>query len=130
MSQAIFQLNRHTAGEGMFLMNSFSQFPTNPSQPTSHITSLHRQRLEKLWVPTSSTTAPAPTAQPAITAWLKQVGTWLLNAMTNSQQLRIWTQITPNGLQWHAYDPSSGHKFLAQSEEELRIWLETRHQRG
>ena len=111
-------------------MNSFSQFPTNPSQPTSHITSLHRQRLEKLWAPTSSTATPAPTAQPAITAWLKQVGTGLLNAMTNSQQLRIWTKITPNGLQWHAYDPSSGHKFSAQSEEELRIWLETRHQRG
>ena len=104
-------------------MNSFSQFSTNPSSTTQKLarsTSLYRQQLEKLW----STSIPAKPTTP----WIKQLGQWLLKAMTDSEQVRVWTKITPSGLEWHAYDPERRRSFASYSEADLRTWLEQRYQ--
>ena len=61
--------------------------------------------------------------------WLKRFGQWLLQSLTDSQQVRLWTKITPAGLQWYAYDPITQCRFSFDSEVELRAWLENRHRR-
>ncbi len=61
------------------------------------------------------------------TPWYQRLGQWLLASLTDNQQVRVWTKITPNGTQWNAYDPNLQRSFSAYSEADLRTWLEQRH---
>ncbi|MGI8932479.1 MAG: hypothetical protein ACR2FS_00240 [Phormidesmis sp.] len=67
---------------------------------------------------------PAHSPQPKYSGWLKHFGRWLLQSLTDSEQVRLWTKITPTGTQWHAYDPRTQRRFSCHSEAELRAWLE------
>lgn len=102
-------------------MHSFSHFSANVPPATTPASSQprHRQRQAQPW----STSLPS---QP-VTAWLKRLGQWLLQGITDSEQVRIWTKITPNGLEWHAYDPKCQRSFAGYSEAGLRTWLEQRY---
>lgn len=85
-----------------------------------------RQQLEKTWQrsPAERTATPVNAApQP----WLRKLGHWLVDNLTSSQQLRVWTKQTATGVQWHAYDPIRDRKAICNSEEEMRVWIETRH---
>lgn len=66
-------------------------------------------------------------SHPKSSTWLKRFGRWLLKSLTDSNQVRLWTKITPTGIQWYAYDPSTQCRFSCHSEAELRTWLENRH---
>ena len=105
-------------------MNSFSQ-PANSAfdsaSQQSSITS--RQQLEQLWQASPARRPPLKSADP----WYKQLGRFLMQSLTDSDQVRIWTKITPNGTQWSAYDPKLQRRFSAYSEAEMRTWLEQRH---
>ena len=105
-------------------MNSFSQFSahlsTHPAPSTSHTT---RQRLGQLWI----NPEPAKTTPAGSTTWYGRLGQWLLHSLTDGEQVRIWTKLTPSGIQWHAYDPKRQRKFSGTSEEALRSWLEQRY---
>lgn len=93
-------------------MNSFTQFPSSAARS--------RQQLKRLWH-----TPEAPKSES--NQWLKRLGQWLLQALTDSDQVRLWTKITPTGTQWYAYDPKTQRRFAGHSETELRAWLEERY---
>lgn len=92
-------------------MNSITQFSSTQSS---------RHRLEQLW-------QTSQTQQPESHSWLNRFGQWLLNALTDSDQVRLWTKITPTGTQWYAYDPKTQRRFSCHSEADLRTWLENRY---
>ncbi|EDX84405.1 hypothetical protein S7335_2102 [Synechococcus sp. PCC 7335] len=93
---------------------------------TSRSTSRDRQHLEHLWhIPPTSHNAEKATAR--INRWLKLAGKSLVDLLTNSQQLRVWTKDTRTGTLWFAYDPTTGQTISQTSEEGLRAWLEQRH---
>lgn len=94
-------------------MNSFTQFSSSTQQS--------RRQLEQLWQ------TPKTLQQSEHSAWLKRFGQWLLQALTDSDQIRLWTKITPSGTQWYAYDPKTQRRFAGHSEAELRAWLEGRY---
>ena len=96
-------------------MNSFSQLSSGAA-----VTARSRQQLEQLW----KTSQPRPNQSKA---W-KRFGQWLLQILTDSDQVRLWTKITPTGTQWYAYDPKTDRRFSCHSESDLRVWLESRHQ--
>lgn len=109
-------------------MNSFSQSANNAferasessASQASHVMS--RQQLEQLWHASPS----LPQLKPS-DPWYKQLGRFLMQSLTDSDQVRIWTKITPYGTQWSAYDPKLQRRFSAYSEAEMRTWLEQRH---
>lgn len=82
-------------------------------------------RLEQLLKSSPSLPQPDPRAP-----WYQRLGQWLLTTLTDSQQVRVWTKITPNGTQWNAYDPATGRRFSGYSEADLRTWLERRYYNG
>ncbi|MGC1308685.1 MAG: hypothetical protein WA885_15780 [Phormidesmis sp.] len=104
-------------------MNSFNfsanQSPIDACDAWSQQTDANRQQLEQLW----QSTAP----EPAVAARWQKIGRWLLAALTDSQQVRVWTRITPAGTKWYAYDPQLGRSVAYHSEDDLRAWLEQRH---
>ena len=57
--------------------------------------------------------------------------TWqgLLNFLTNSgDEPRIWLSHTASGEpRWHAYDPTTGRRLYAATENEVLVWLEKRY---
>ncbi|MGB7087148.1 MAG: hypothetical protein WBD47_16430 [Phormidesmis sp.] len=104
-------------------MNSFTQFSSSgqfydPYSPTQQAAA---QRLER------SLQAPQKTQSTASLSWTKRLGQWILQALTDSDQVRLWTKITPNGVQWFAYDPRTQRSFACHSEADLRVWLEQRY---
>ncbi len=99
-------------------MNSTNQFSTASSSAIATTQS----RLEQLLK--SSPSFPQPESN---TPWYHRIGQWLLTSLTDSQQIRVWTKITPKGTQWNAYDPNIQRSFVAYSEADLRTWLEQRH---
>ena len=101
-------------------MNSFTQFSSAQRFSSGETASTHRQ-LEQLWQ------APATQQSTESSTWLQRFGQWLLQSLTDSDQVRLWTKITPTGTQWYAYDPKSQRRFSGHSELELRTWLENRH---
>lgn len=99
-------------------MNSFNSF----SNQTSSSPLATRQRLEQLL----QTSAPVPL--PTLKApWYQRLGQWFVQTLTDSDQVRVWTKITPNGTQWCAYDPLRDRRFAGYSEADLRTWLEQRY---
>jgi len=98
---------------------------------------LNRSQLEALWQqPTAdhkildrSISESNRTSTSSTAATLRQLAKDFLAFFTGSQQLRVWTKSTKQGVAWFAYDPASDQRIAHCSEEELRVWLEMRHQR-
>lgn len=61
--------------------------------------------------------------------WLRQVGQWLVKALTEADQPRIQIRTTRQGTLWHVQDPMNGTVQTFTSETSLRVWLEQRHNR-
>ena len=96
----------------------------------THSTAQSRSQLEVLWqrdVAPQSTQATQ--SAPSFSTAIRQLAQELLLFFTGTQQLRVWTKSTKQGVVWFAYDPISDQRSGSCSEEELRIWLESRHQR-
>lgn len=106
-------------------MNSSNRLPnqfslsSNATNPSMVATQAKLEQLLKSSPSLPQTELPAP--------WYQRLGQWLLATLTDSQQVRVWTKITPNGTQWNAYDPNIQRRFSAYSEAGLRTWLEQRH---
>ena len=83
---------------------------------------VQRQQLERLWQPT-----PVQRIRKISTTWLRAAGQWLVQSLTEGNQLRIWVKETRQGSSWCVYDPASSAKRQFDSEEALRIWLEQRY---
>ena len=81
-----------------------------------------RQQLESLWQPT-----PIEKVKKVSNVWLRAVGQWLVQALTEGNQLRIWVKDTKQSSTWHVYDPTNGMRRQFDSEEALRIWLDQRY---
>ena len=66
-------------------------------------------------------------AQPGLVFWTQTkqaVASWL----TYESELQVWQETNPNGEDvWHAYDPVSDRTFCADSENEMRQWIEERY---
>ncbi|MEM9804460.1 MAG: hypothetical protein AAF959_04210 [Cyanobacteria bacterium P01_D01_bin.56] len=85
---------------------------------------VQRLQLEKLWQPT-----PAQRFRKTSGTWLRQAGQWLVQALTEGEQLQVWTKSTKQGTHWCVYDPIDGIHRQFDSEATLRIWLEQRYNR-
>ncbi|NEQ96827.1 MAG: hypothetical protein F6K30_08905 [Cyanothece sp. SIO2G6] len=87
---------------------------------------LRYQKLEL--VSSRSLQVPSPLA-----SWktrLNQVCQGLLQVFTISNEPRIWTRTSKDGqTSWHIYDPVNQRRLTLMSEEEVRVWLDTRHNR-
>lgn len=111
-------------------MNSFSQSTNSAFDSASESSAsqasqvMSRQQLEQLWQ-----ASPSLPQLKSSDPWYKQLGRFLMHSLIDSDQVRIWTKITPNGTQWYAYDPKLQRRFSAYSEADLRVWLEQRHQK-
>ena len=77
-----------------------------------------RQRLESL-------VQPQP-ASPLIKA-LQRFGQTLVTFLTNGQSPYIQQQWQNGGLVWRVYDPVTQQTQRFYSEDDLRLWLETRY---
>ncbi|MEM9948661.1 MAG: hypothetical protein AAF810_21710 [Cyanobacteria bacterium P01_D01_bin.36] len=93
----------------------------------TQFTARHRSKLEALWQQPAA--QHQAFSEPSIADAICQFGKDVLAFFTGTQQLRIWTKSTKQGVVWFAYDPISDQRSGSCSEEELRIWLESRHQR-
>ena len=90
-----------------------------------------RTQLEQVWQQPSVSRA-SQTAKPAFSnrqaaSTLRQLLNGLVTFFTGTQQLRIWTKSTQQGVVWFAYDPQSDQRIAHCSEDDLRTWLEARH---
>lgn len=83
---------------------------------------VQRRQLERLWQPT-----PAQKIRHTSSKWLRTAGKWLVQILTEGNELRIWTQNTKEGHRWYVHDPVAGAQHQFMSEEALRIWLEQRY---
>ena len=96
----------------------------------THFTARNRSHLEALWQQPATdcnVLARRDAAAPKAADTLRQFAHSLLAFFTGSQQLRIWTKSTKQGVVWFAYDPTSDRRIAHCSEDELRVWLETQH---
>ncbi len=92
----------------------------------THSTACDRQHLEQLWrVP--PTPHKADSIAPPISRWMKSAASSLVDLLTNSQQVRVWTKKTSTDTLWFAYDPTTEQTISRTSEAGLRSWLEQRH---
>lgn len=101
----------------------------NPSSPkfpqSSRSASAAQRQLERLYrLPHT----PGPVETPERSGLLKRIGSLLLQFFTDSQQVRVWTKETKAGTVWYAYDPALQTGVSRVSEDDLRVWLEQRHQ--
>ncbi|MEM7063668.1 MAG: hypothetical protein AAF572_10955 [Cyanobacteria bacterium P01_B01_bin.77] len=83
---------------------------------------VQRQRLERRWQPT-----PSQRFRQVSSNWLRTAGQWLLKALTEGDQLRIWTKETKSGTLWYVYNPINGKHQQFGSEHAMRVWLEERY---
>ncbi|MGD1953315.1 MAG: hypothetical protein ACFB14_27265 [Leptolyngbyaceae cyanobacterium] len=83
---------------------------------------VQRQQLERLWQPT-----PVQRIRKISNTWLRAAGQWLIQSLTEGNQLRIWVKETKQSTAWYVYDPASSVQRQFDSEEALRIWLEQRY---
>ena len=86
-----------------------------------------RNQLEQLWQPPAAQLNSSSATTPQSTSLIRQVLAALSTFLTGSQQIRIWTKSTKQGVVWFAYDPASDQRIGHCSENELRTWLETRY---
>ncbi len=99
-------------------MNSTNQF----SMTSRSAIATTQAQLEQILKSSPSLSQPK-----SHTPWYRRIGQWLLASLTDAQQVRVWTKITPKGIQWSAYDPNIKRSFSCYSEADLRTWLEQRH---
>ena len=85
---------------------------------------VQRRQLERLWQPT-----PSEKVRQATGDWLRTAGKWLVQTLTEGDQLRIWTQATKQGNVWYVYDPTDSVQHQFDSEAAVRTWLEQRYNR-
>ncbi|MEM1242871.1 MAG: hypothetical protein AAGI45_23820 [Cyanobacteria bacterium P01_H01_bin.26] len=85
---------------------------------------VQRRQLERLWQPT-----PSEKVRQATSNWLRTAGQWLVSALAEGNQLRIWTQETKQGNVWCVYDPTDNVRHQFDSEAAVRTWLEQRYNR-
>ena len=83
---------------------------------------VQRRQLEQLWQPT-----PVQKLRQASSHWLRTAGKWLVQTLTEGDQLRIWVKETKQGSQWCVYDPIGSTHRQFDSEEAMRVWLEQRY---
>jgi hypothetical protein len=83
---------------------------------------VQRHQLEQLWQPT-----PSQKLRQASSRWLRTAGKWLVQTLTEADQLRIWVKETKQGSFWCVHDPIDGIHHQFDSEEAMRIWLEQRY---
>lgn len=63
-------------------------------------------------------------------SWLNRIGEYLVAALFQGQELKIWQSTDRFGQTWwHAYDPVKDCFVSRDSEAEMRIWLEERYYR-
>ena len=82
-----------------------------------------RRQLERQWQQTTL----ARRLRQVSGNWLRTAGKWLLETLTEGDQLRIWTQETKSGTLWCVYNPSDGKHQQFDSEHAMRVWLEDRY---
>lgn len=83
---------------------------------------VQRRQLEQLWQPT-----PSQRLRQVSGHWLRAAGKWLLQSLTEGDQLRISTKETQQGTRWCVHNPIDGVHRQFASEEALRVWLEQRY---
>lgn len=91
----------------------------------THSTARNRSQLESLWQ--QPAVRQKPSAAAPTTDIIRRFSQDILAFLTGSQQLRVWTKSTKQGVVWFAYDPASDQRIANCSEEALRAWLESRH---
>jgi hypothetical protein len=57
----------------------------------------------------------------------RQLCRTVLDFLAASDDPHVWRSHDRNGETWNAYDPVTGKQILRASEEELRMWLESRY---
>lgn len=68
------------------------------------------------------------TAIATITEGIRHEFSHLIQSLAGSREPHVWQRQDASGqLWWHGYDPVSDHHICCTSEEELRIWLESRY---
>lgn len=90
----------------------------NSTHYSSYDLEQQRQRLEAL-------VQPRPTS-PVINA-LKRAGHTLVRFLTNGQNPYIQQRLQNGCLVWRVYDPMAQQTRRFYSEDDLRVWLETRY---
>lgn len=83
---------------------------------------VQRRQLEQRWQPT-----PSQRFRQVSGKWLRTAGQWLLQTLTEGNQLRIWTKETKSGTRWCVYNPTDGKHQQFGSENAMRVWLEDRY---
>ncbi|MBE9066587.1 hypothetical protein IQ260_07970 [Leptolyngbya cf. ectocarpi LEGE 11479] len=83
---------------------------------------IQRRQLERQWQPT-----PSQRFRQIAGNWLSTAGNWLLKALTEGDQLRIWTKETESGTLWWVYNPIDGKRQQFGSEHAMRVWFEERY---
>ncbi len=58
---------------------------------------------------------------------LIRLGGALMRFFTAEQELRVWQRNRNGRLTWFAYDPITGQKRQFLTEQDLRLWLDTRY---
>ena len=95
--------------------------PMHSSTNCPYTLDQQRQRLERL------VNGSQPTPSRPLIRILISTGAALMKCLTAEPQIRIW-QRTRNGRQiWFAYDPVTDQKRQFCSEQEVRLWLDTRY---
>ena len=84
-----------------------------------------RNQLERLWQQPETKRNISATNQSV--GVVRQIFAALATFLAGSQQIRIWTKSTRQGVVWFAYDPLRDQRIGHCSEDELRAWLEARH---
>jgi hypothetical protein len=58
---------------------------------------------------------------------LKNVWQQLLNLFGESHELEVWTTTDMSHVWWHAHNHLTGQSVVTDSEDEMRIWIESHY---
>ena len=65
-----------------------------------------------------------------VRGWLKESAIALINFLTGQQSLSIRAKQLRNGeIQWTVYDPTTDGRYVFDSQQAVRTWLEQRYYR-
>ncbi len=88
-----------------------------------------QQQLEKLYRLPHPRNVSAFEPSTGLKNGLQRLSQGLIQFLTGTQQVRIWTKEASTGKIWFAYDPKLDRSISGVSEDDLRTWLEERYQR-
>ncbi|MBW4522379.1 MAG: hypothetical protein KME16_22220 [Scytolyngbya sp. HA4215-MV1] len=60
----------------------------------------------------------------SLTTWFKTLREKITEALFGSYQLQVCQFINGSDIWWYAFDPRTGECVYADSEAELRVWIE------